>query len=252
MKNWCEEFFDDFFADHHLVRNDGKELADTLSFFTRKLHLRPGFKIFDQCCGVGNLSIALAGAGYVAYGMDLIPSYIARARGEAQSAGVACHFDIGDAHEYVTPERCDAAINWWTSFGYTPDDKQNIKMLQRVSESLKSGAWFALDYMNAPQRLAAFGGKDISRSRLDKDNYTIIWESRLDRPNNMIVKTWHYKDASGKKIEKQGGGAKLYTRDKLEEMFTACGFDNIAFYGSVGGEDLTDSSPRCITVARKS
>lgn len=250
-KNWCEEFFDDLFAEHHLVRTDEKELQETIAFLEEKLHLKPKTTIFDQCCGVGSLSIALAQKGYNVTGMDLIHSYIERARRDAGTANICCTFAAADAHDYITPVPCDAAINWWTSFGYTPDDAQNIKMLHCVAASLKTGGWFAMDYMNSPQRLKAFGASLYSVSEIKKENCTITWESYLDSPNNMIVKKWIYTGADGKKIEKQGGGAKLYMRSDLEKMFTTCGFKNIQFYGSMAGEPLDDASPRCIVVAQK-
>jgi SAM-dependent methyltransferase len=245
--NWCADFFDDFFAENHLVRKDKKELDDTIRFFEKKLHLQPGHGIFDQCCGVGSLSVALAGRGYRVIGVDLISSYIERARREKTS----CLFETGDAHTYVTPQPCDAAINWWTSFGYTPDDRQNMKMLHCIYQSLKPGGSFALDYMNAPQRLREFGDGAYTRSETKKGDCTSIWESQLNRKSRMIVKKWLYHDAAGRAFEKQGGGAKLYTKDDLRGMLTACGFGDTQFYGSTAGEPLTDSSPRCIVVARR-
>jgi len=249
--DWCKEFFDDFFAEHHLVRTDKKELDNTISFLEEKLHLQPGCRIFDQCCGVGSLSIALASKSYKMTGVDLIPSYIARARRDALKTGASCLFESGDAHDYIAPEPCDAAINWWTSFGYTPNDSQNMKMLHCACASLKPGGWFALDYMNAPQKLKDFGSGTCARHETKKGNYTSIWESHLDRRNNMIVKKWRYRDTAGREFEKQGGGAKLYTKDDLEKMFISCGFGNIRFYGSITGETATDTSPRCIVVAER-
>jgi SAM-dependent methyltransferase len=249
--NWCAEFFDDLFADQHLVRSDAAEMAQTIAFLQEKLQLQTGDRIFDQCCGIGSLSIALAKKGYDMTGVDLIPSYIERARLDAENAGVSCEFETGDAYQYVTPVLCDAAINWWTSFGYSPDDAQNIKMLRRVSDSLKAGGWFALDYMNMPQRLKEFEDKEISISAIVKNDCAMSWESRLDRAQAMVVKKWSYTGADGIKIERQGGGAKLYSRAVLAEMFTACGFDAIDFYGSIAGEPLNDDSPRCIVAARK-
>jgi SAM-dependent methyltransferase len=249
--NWCAEFFDDLFADQHLVRNDAADLETTISFLREKLHLRSGDRIFDQCCGIGSLGIALAKNGYDVTGVDLISSYIERARRDAENTGVSCRFEAGDAYQYVTPVLCDAAINWWTSFGYSPDDAQNIRMLQRVSESLKIGGWFSLDYMNMPQRLKEFEDKEISISAVVKNGCAMSWESRLDRAQAMVVRKWTYTGTDGKKVDRQGGGAKLYSRSDLEEMFTSCGFDSIGFYGSISGEPLSDSSPRCIVVARK-
>lgn len=249
-KNWCENFFDDLFAEHHLVRGQ-EEIAPVVSFLQEKLQLKPGNVVFDQCCGVGGLAIGLARKGSRVVGVDLIPSYIERARWDAASAGVRCVFEVGDAHEYTTIAPCDAAVNWWTSFGYTPDSSQNIKMLQCVAKSLKKGGWFALDYMNAPQRLKEFHGGRESSLEMRKENCTILWKSWLDTDRGMIVKEWNYSDDRGRKVSKLGGGAKLYTRADLEKMFTLCGFQDISFYGDVAGHPLSDDSMRCIVVARK-
>lgn len=250
-KNWCEEFFDDLFAEHHLVRSEDKEMRDTLAFLKDKLHLRSGGKILDQCCGVGSLSIAMAKMGYDVAGFDLIPSYIDRAKRDAAAAGVSCDFETGDAHAYIYRDPRDAVVNWWTSFGYAKDDAQNIKMLRCAAASLKSGGYFVLDYMNAPQRLRDFAKGDVAYSETKKADCTIVWESRLDRASEMIVKKWICQGADGRKVEKQGGGAKLYSSAQLERMLAECGFVDITFYGSIGGEALTGSSPRCIAVARK-
>ena len=250
-ENWCADFFDDLFAEHHLVRDDKKELDEAVAFLEEKLHLNPGDTVFDQCCGVGSLSIALAEKGYHAHGIDLIPSYAARAERDGAHGADKCTFSAHDAYTYTTPAPCDAAANWWTSFGYSPDDAQNALMLKRVYESLKDGAWFTLDYMNAPQRLKSFTNGDISFSEIKKPTCTIVWESYFDRAQNMIVKKWIYKGNDGKTVEKQGGGAKVYTQDDLSRLFADCGFTDISFYGSTAGEPANQDSPRCSVVARK-
>lgn len=252
-KDWCEEFFDDAFAEHHLVRNNQDEIESIVCFLKEKLSLSPGDTIFDQCCGVGSLSVPLAKRGYKTIGIDLIPSYIQKATNDAEESGVGenCHFYASNAYSYTTAEPCDAAINWWTSFGYTPDDAQNIKMLECVYSSLKPGAWFALDYMNTAHRLKEFGQQKESIQKISKDDATIIWRSVLNEQEKMIVKTWSYTGKDRKTITKQGGGAKLYTKNDLGRLLQLCGFKNISFYGSIAGEPLSDVSPRCIVVAQK-
>lgn len=245
---WSAAFFDDDFAEQHLARPNARMTEEALAFLIAKLGLRPGQTVFDQCCGIGSMSIPLAAHGYRVIGIDLIPSYIARAQKAAEGD---CLFAAADAYAYVTPEPCDAAINWWTSFGYSPDDMQNLKMLQRVAESLKPGGMFALDYMNAPRRLQSFAAKDEEFSAVRMPSGVSVWESRLDRAQRMVVRTWHFFGKDGRSVEKHGGGAKLYDAADLERLFQAAGFTDIAFYGSTRGEPLSTHSPRCIVVARK-
>lgn len=247
--NWCEEFFDDLFAEHCLMTRSAEEVAATVAFFRHVLHLKTGDMIFDQCCGIGTLSLALARAGYRTHGVDLIPGYIAQARKEAAVTNSACHFAAGDAYTYATPYSCDAAINWWTSFGYTPDDRQNAKMLDCIFASLKPGAWFALDYMNSAQRRQQLGAAGRTGYRQEKENCIITCDSRLE--GEMLVKDWVYAGHDGRRVEKNGGGAKLYTPAQLRALFEGAGFRKVSLYGSVKGEHFTTDSPRCIVVAQK-
>lgn len=249
---WCQQFFNDVFAAAHLVRQDAGAMAQTVRFLKQALHLQSGMRVFDQCCGVGDVSLALAAEGLQVMGVDLMPSYIDTARQRAADAGQTADFYAADAGAFVPPQLCDAALNWWTSFGYSASDTENIQMLHRAFESLKPGGYFALDYMNAPQRCAAFAGKDVVVDRYTlPDGAVSVWESRLIESGRMLQRTWHYTDTMGKTLTQQGAGAKLYTAVQLQELLETAGFVNVCFYGSDAGDIYDAQSPRCIAVACK-
>lgn len=249
---WCQNFFSDVFANAHLVRHDAAALAATVRFLQNVLHLETGMRVFDQCCGVGDVSLALAARGMVVTGVDLMPSYIERAIARAADLGANCDFYAGDAGVFVPDQPCDAAINWWTSFGYSVSDDENIQMLHRAFDALKPGGYFALDYMNAPARLAAFNGRDVVEDvYILPDGSISRWESRLLAGGTLLQKTWHYTDAAGKTEVFEGQGAKLYTVEDLQNLLTQAGFENTQFYGSDTGDAYTLQSPRCIAVAQK-
>lgn len=249
---WCQNFFSDVFAKAHLVRHDTAALAATVHFLQNALHLEKGMRVFDQCCGVGDVSLALAARGMAVTGVDLIASYIKTAAERAAMLNAPCDFYAGDAGVFVPDQPCDAAINWWTSFGYSASDDENSQMLYRAFDALKPGGYFALDYMNAPARIAAFNGHDVV-----EDVYTLPdgsvsrWESRLLAGGRLLQKTWYYTDAAGKTAVYEGQGAKLYTAAALQALLAQAGFENILFYGSDRGEAYTPHSPRCIAVAQK-
>lgn len=246
--SWCEDFFDDLFAEHCLATRTPDELAGIVSFLKEKLQLHTGDMIFDQCCGIGTLSLEMAKRGYRTYGVDLIPSYITTARTAALQTQSACHFATGDAGIYTPPYPCVAAINWWTSFGYFEDDRENLRMLAAARRSLMAGRRFALDYMNTPERLAQFKGHDSTFWRVEKPGCVVACETRIE--GRMLVKDWRYEGADGKRVVKKGGGVKLYTQQDLTRLFKQAGFTGIRFYGSVKGEALSDTSPRCIVIAQ--
>jgi len=251
-QKWCANFFSDTFAEVHLQRKDARQLAAAVSFLTDVLHLGKDMHVFDQCCGIGDISLALAQTGVQVTGVDLMPSYIDTARKRAATAGTMCGFYTDDAGRFVPRKPCHAAFNWWTSFGYSPQDAENIKMLQRAYDALLPGGYFALDYMNSVARRASFAGQTVLTDRyVLPDGATSIWQSRLDKTGEMLVRTWCYTDAAGQSETQEGAGAKLYTAPDLQRLLQACGFTGVHFYGSDTGADYTAQSPRCIAVARK-
>lgn len=250
--NWCRDFFSDVFASAHLVRHDTAVLTASVRFLQRMLHLEKGMRVFDQCCGVGDVSLALAAQGLCMMGVDLMPSYIGTATRRARDMSLDCRFVAADAGDFVPDTPCDAAFNWWTSFGYSAEDEENIRMLHRAWDALKPGGFFALDYMNAPARRAAFAGRAVVEDVYAlPDGGVSRWESRLQAGGTLLQKTWYYTDASGKTQVFEGQGAKLYTAAALRDLLQAAGFGNVRFYGSDAGDDYTQDSPRCIAVAQK-
>jgi SAM-dependent methyltransferase len=249
--NWSSSFFDDVFAEYHLKGSEDGDIADTIAFLRKNVGLKKGDRIFDQCCGTGRLCFAFAEIGCRVFGVDIIDSYIAFAKGEAARRGLSCVFEAGDAYQYVTPEPCDIALNWWTSFGYTPDDMQNIKMLQRIYDSLKPGGYMALDYMNGLKRMLDLRKTPVLLWEENKNGSHISWETRMDQETFMLMRKWTCKKPDGSIVVREGGGAKVYTPHEIRTMLEKSGFTDIVFYGSVAGEAWNENSPRCIAVARK-
>src|SRR6266404_5551966 len=69
--------------------------------------LAPGARILDVCCGTGHLAGLLTARGYNVTGVDASACMIHHARENVPGA----KFHIGDAAEYQTPERFDAAVS---------------------------------------------------------------------------------------------------------------------------------------------
>src|SRR5262245_23654662 len=116
MADWWADFFDDTLAEMFLVRADEGELTATLAFLTERLALGSGSMVFDQCCGIGSLSIPLARRGIRVVGVDQCAAYVERARRE--SAGLPATYEVGDALAFTPAGPCDGAFNWYSSFGY--------------------------------------------------------------------------------------------------------------------------------------
>lgn len=247
--NWWKSFYDDSPFYLYLERHDPVELEATLQFLTTHLRLKPGNRIFDQCCGMGSISLPLAERGYIVSGVDMCEGFIARATEGATALNAK--FKVGDAFEFVTEEPCDAGFNWYTSFGYSETDEENIRMLLRAFDSLKPGAWFALDFPNVPMIRKHFQPTMERKLETDDGDIVIVRTCEIDDATGIMKQTWRWKMPDGREIVNDST-LRLYRPGQLVMLFERAGFTDVELYGSLDGKPRDDESPRCICVGRRS
>ncbi len=246
---WLEGFYDELLAEVLLVR-EPDELARTLAFLIGELGLRPGARVFDQCCGIGSLALPLARLGFDVAGVDLCAPYVERARRDAAAEGLArCRFEAGDAGAHAPAGPCDGAFNWWTGLGHAGDAVDRA-MLARAFEALRPGARFALDFMNVPGVLRGFRPRVVTERATPRGRVTLVRESRIDLASSVMHKRWAYHLEAGPPVVKESR-LRLYYPHELAAMLAATGFGEPRLLGSVGGEPLALDSPRCIAVAAR-
>lgn len=250
--NWWEEFYDDTFGDIVLKRENYQDLGRTVNFIKKYLHIDAGDTIFDQCCGTGSVSHALAGAGINTIGTDLIESYVATANDIAREKGLNARFTAADAFNFVADKPCDAAINWYTSFGNSDDDDLNIEMIKRLYDSLKSGGYMAIDYFNTALKLrtATDGAVQEFSHQTNEGDIHVRRAFYLDMARSMSGSHWTYTFPDGSQ-KSSSGESRLYMPREIFNMVRDAGFTDIEFYGDYAGNELTLEAPRCICVARK-
>jgi SAM-dependent methyltransferase len=247
---WWERLYDDLLAEMLLERADTGDVDATLAFLQKALAIAPGERVFDQCCGIGSLSIPLAQCGFRVAGCDLIPAYIERANRKASGLGVELDLVTADAFEHVVVPPCDAAFNWWTSFGYATSDQQNARMLAAAFSSLRPNGQFALDFMNVPGVLRGFLPRVENRRRTQYGEVTLIRESAIDLRTMAMTKRWSYLLQDGSVVE-HDSWVRLYMPNELVSLVEGAGFTDVKLYGGLDFESLTLDSPRCILVARR-
>lgn len=247
---WWERLYDELLAEMLLERADGAEVDETLAFLQKALALTPGARVFDQCCGIGSLSIPLAQRGFRVSGCDLMPAYVERAMRKASGLGLELDLVAADAFEHVAVPTCDAAFNWWTSFGYATSDQQNASMLAGAFSSLRPNARFALDFMNVPGVLRGFLPRVETRRNTRYGEVTLVRDSAVDLRAMAMTKRWSYRLPDGSLVE-HDSWVRLYSPNELVSLVASVGFTDIALYGGLKFEALTLDSPRCIVVARR-
>lgn len=247
---WWRALYDDLLAEVLLVRSDPDDATRTVAFLESALELRPGARVFDQCCGIGSLSLPLARRGYRVHGVDLGQGYAARGQAEAEAEGLPVDLRAGDAFSFVPEPACDAAFNWWTSFGYAPDDDRNLQMLRRALEGLRPGGRFALDFMNVPGVLAAFRPRMTTVRDTPLGRVTLVRDTRFDPATGVMHKVWRYRTPEGREVVHESA-VRAYTPPELARLFSQAGFQDVRMVGDLDGGALTLESPRCLVLARR-
>lgn len=247
---WWDDFFDENFARLSLERSDKKQLDAELDFLIHQLQLKKNQIVFDQCCGIGTLSHAMAKTGVQTIGIDQSESYINIAKQSAQKTHASCTFFHGDALTFVCPEKVDAAFNWYSSFGYSAKDELNLCMLQRNYDSLKCGGRFVLDYVNPAFIFQHFMEQTLIQKQLPEGELNVYKHSSVDLKRGMLLSTWRYEFPDGRQVTKSGE-SRLYFANDLSQMLESCGFQIIDFHGDVSGSPLTKDTQRCIITAQK-
>ena len=101
--------------------------------------------MLDAPCGHGRIANGLANTGRTVVGVDQSAEFLARARREA---GAAARYLLGDLRSLPVDGPFDAAVCWFTSFGYFDDDAENRRVLAEFSRVLAPGGALLIETLH--------------------------------------------------------------------------------------------------------
>jgi SAM-dependent methyltransferase len=189
------------------------------------LELPPGAEILDCPCGHGRISNALAERGFRVTGLDTTELFLERAREDAAARGVEVEYVHGDMRELPWRERFDAAVNWFTSFGYFSDE-ENKAVLRGFHDALRPGGRLVLETQNVsrimldPHPVHVVGERDgdlmIDRWELDAENARFLTERLVMR---------------GDRARKAHFSVRWFTPPELRSWLEEAGFENVGMPG---------------------
>lgn len=111
---------------------------------------RCGGPVLDLACGNGRLALALAGHGYRVVALDINPSFVERARSEAErldpEAARRLRFEVGDARSFALGERFGLIIMMDQAFKYLLDHEDQLDCLQCVRDHLRDDGRFLVEH----------------------------------------------------------------------------------------------------------
>lgn len=249
---WLLRFFDDRFADLVLAR-DPTDVNEEVDLLLDLLDAPRGGRILDQGCGVGTLAIPIATRGFNVVGVDLVASYIDRARRAALVASTSCDFHVANALDFTPSTPCDAAFCWRTSFGFHRADSDNLRQIEAAFRALRPRGVFALDVGNVASILRNFQPCMMQRIDTNDGEILVIRESDLDLVEGSLHQTWTYVVPGGQRHVREGT-TRLYLPHQLADMMRSAGFVDVRLIGDLHRPDreIWPDAPRCIVVGRRS
>jgi SAM-dependent methyltransferase len=207
------------------------------------LGLTEGSEVLDVPCGHGRIANRLASRGARVTGLDADALFLDRARTDAAARRVEVEYVEGDMRELPWSDRFDAAVNWFTSFGYF-DDEGNKAWLEAARRTLKPGGRLALDVHNRD----AFMGSLIPAFVIEQGGDLLVDRHRFDvETGRAETERWIVRDG---RVRKTGYSVRFFTFTELRDLLLAAGFAAVRGVGH-DGQPLTLESRRMIVIATR-
>ncbi|MEO7800772.1 MAG: class I SAM-dependent methyltransferase [Ginsengibacter sp.] len=242
-KAWFENWFNSPYYHALYFDRDIEEAANFIDKLINYLQPLQGSRMLDVACGRGRHSIQLASKGFDVTGTDLAEDSIRKAKAFETNH---LEFFMHDMRLPFWINYFDYAFNFFTSFGYFRTRREHDNSIRTISQSLKPGGIFVLDYLNvhyAEDHL-------IHKSELEVEGV------------NYYVTKWYDEDYFYKKIviEDDALDEPLQYTEKVNKFNLGDFTDMFAYQGLqiqevFGNYDFDQydvkKSPRLIMIAKK-
>jgi SAM-dependent methyltransferase len=206
----------------------------------RMLDLHPGEAVLDAPCGHGRISERLAARGLRVAGVDASELFLDVAR----AGGSDVDYRRGDLRELPVDGPFDAAISWFTSFGYFDDDG-NRKVLDEYRRVLGPQGRLLIEMHNRDEIVrrftpAPFGiteqvGDDL---RIDSSEFDCV-EGRMET-DRIVVRDGQ--------VRRSHHSVRVPTITELRQWLADAGFSSTRFTAG-NGQPPSIHHPRLLVVA---
>ena len=243
------ERFDQHYLDTGLAIQGPEPSARDAALAARLLELAPGALVLDVPCAFGRIANQLATLGYRVTGLDAKQLFLDHARRDAAALGVEVEYVAGDLR--ALPDawagRFDAAVNWFSSFGYF-DDATDRRVLAGWRRVLRPGGRLLLDLV-APghdYRRLPVGAKGFDGPVIRLEDGLIAFRQGYDpvTGRHRMERTV----ARGGRVHTHTYHIRHFSFPELRDWLLGAGFARVDPYGD-GGGPLTTDSTRMLVVA---
>lgn len=205
--------------------------------------------ILDLCCGTGRHSIILQGRGRTIIGLDLSKNLLAIAKRNMKKEKVEFPLVRADMRHFPFRKQIfDAVICMFTSFGYLPSEREDVKSFKEVRRTLRKGGKFLLDVANRDHVIKVFQEKEWAEYgpfyMLEKRFLELGKTSRL-------LSQWTIIRKDTREVRSLQHNVRLYTFQRLRQMLSEAGLKVREVYGVYDKKQFNLDSSRMIMMAQR-
>lgn len=235
---WFERWFGEEYLEiyPHRDRNEAERAVATV---LDAADLSPGTPALDLACGAGRHVAALREQGVAAVGLDLSEVLLRRAAGDGLPV---VRGDMRDLP--VRSASLGLLTSFFTSFGYFDDPADDARVLREARRVLRSGAWFAWDYLHAARVRAELRPRD----EREVNGRRVVQTRTLSEGGQRVEKRIE--------IHRSGEGppeifyerVRLYEPAEFRNLLAEAGLRTRVTLGDYGGGALEPHSPRVLLI----
>src|SRR5690606_31182933 len=232
---WFETWFGTPYYNILYNNRNEQEAADFINLLLETFPPEPQARMIDIACGHGRHSIQLAEKGFEVTGIDISAASIAKAKNfETEKL----EFFIHDMRLPFRRNYFDYAFNFFTSFGYFENRRDNFRAANAFAKNIKPGGLLMVDYLNAnPVKNQSLENQVLVKEGLE---FNISKEIENGRVNKYIK----LKDISGG-IHHFKESVQLFSFNEMKNLFTKQGLELIDVFGNYQLEKYDEAnSPR--------
>ncbi len=239
---WYQEWFGEEYLELYSYR-DVDEAERHVDFVERVFEDgapatdRP-LTVLDLACGSGRHTLALRARGYRALGLDLSVTLLRQPPPFPRLAGDIRELPFAAAS-------FDRVLNFFTSFGYFDDERENFRVLEEIARVLKPGGRFLIDLFNRDRVIAGL----VADERRELNGKTFEIERWFDADTERVNKRIRIRD--GDREQSFSESVRAYSEQEVTIGLRWAGLKLDQLYGGFDGASFERDSERLILVGRR-
>lgn len=196
--------------------------------------------VLDLASGAGRHTQALRSRGIRALGVDLSLLLLTEPPRQPGVAADMCCLPFDDGV-------FDWVLNFFTSFGYFENERENAQVLREIHRILTPSGRFLIDLFNRDYVVPNL----VPREHQKRQGYEVDIERWFDERTQRVNKRIRV-HSPRRQAQTFLESVRAYTRQEVEESLQSASLSVDRLFGSFQGEPFTGDSERLILVGHKS